>query len=127
MFFDICGLACGYYNIEFYTFIKALFIGKSLIKTQLQGLVFIILMKMSVDNNSLYLSDNLIKTNTSNYLTMIYYLWNTIIFSLFIFFIKNTLIYIAELQLNIRNNNNKNNKNSNKNFNNINNKVIKVI
>lgn len=42
-FFDACGLCCGYFLMPFWTFFGAVFIGKALIKVNLQALGIILL------------------------------------------------------------------------------------
>lgn len=41
MAFDMCGIACGHFEMPFWTFFGATFIGKALIKINLQSVFFI--------------------------------------------------------------------------------------
>lgn len=43
MAFDLCGMACGQFLMPFWTFFSATFVGKALIKVNLQALFFIVL------------------------------------------------------------------------------------
>lgn len=43
MAFDLCGMACGQFLMPFWTFFSATFIGKALIKVNLQAIFFIVL------------------------------------------------------------------------------------
>ena len=43
MAFDMCGIACGHFEMPFWTFFGATFIGKALIKVNLQAMFFIVL------------------------------------------------------------------------------------
>lgn len=46
--FDLCGLACGSFMMPFWTFFGAVFIGKALIKVNMQAVFFVILFSTDV-------------------------------------------------------------------------------
>lgn len=93
-FFDACGLASGYYLIQFNTFFIPTFIGKALIKAPLQGLFIIVVM-----NNNEYVSflpkSFTDKVNNNEQTSLLFY-WNIFIMISFSYFIKSTIEYVAK-------------------------------
>ena len=87
MFFDMCGMAAGYYGITLKTFLSATMIGKALIKSPMQ-ILFIIL----VVNKSNWLPDlirnNISMSNSNDNTSWFGLLWTMFAMILFTIFIK---------------------------------------
>ena len=87
MFFDMCGMAAGYYGITLKTFLSATMIGKALIKSPMQ-ILFIIL----VVNKSNWLPDlirnNISVSNSNDNMSWFGLLWTMFAMILFTIFIK---------------------------------------
>ena len=87
MFFDMCGMAAGYYGITLKTFLSATMIGKALIKSPMQ-ILFIIL----VVNKSNWLPDlirnNINVSNSNDNMSWFSLLWTIFAMILFTIFIK---------------------------------------
>lgn len=41
--FDLCGICCGHFNMPFWTFFLATFIGKAIIRNSYQSILYVVL------------------------------------------------------------------------------------
>jgi vacuole membrane protein 1 len=60
MAFDLCGICCGYFLMPFQSFFLATFIGKALIKANMQGLFFLVLFNPNYLANFINIIDYLV-------------------------------------------------------------------
>ena len=118
--FDLCGIAAGHYLIPFSEFISATIIGKAFIKTPLQSVLLIKLFTSDVIERTIlklpnFMSHTILELVT-NYklklskpdeiksefgiLTVISFLWNTIIVVLVFYFIKSMIETVANNEKN---------------------------
>ena len=118
--FDLCGIAAGHYLIPFSEFISATIIGKAFIKTPLQSVLLIKLFTSDVIERTIlklpnFMSHTILELVT-NYklklskpdeiesefgiLTVISFLWNTIIVVLVFYFIKSMIETVANKEKN---------------------------
>tara|TARA_B110000261_G_scaffold161641_1_gene203495 strand:+ start:92 stop:1075 length:984 start_codon:yes stop_codon:yes gene_type:complete len=115
--FDLCGIAAGHYLIPFCDFVSATIIGKAFIKTPIQCLLLIklftgkqienIIQKLPASTTLLSILENYkkklinpndISTESITLLSILSFLWNTLIVILVIYFIKSLIETIANKQ-----------------------------
>ena len=121
MMFDACGIACGFCLISLRNFLIPTIIGKGFIKSPMQTLFLIYMIIQTVNekhlsfmpqamidyiktltyneklNNSTFLNNKTVNNNNI-IASIIFYLWNIIVFSLMGYFIKETMEDIADKQ-----------------------------
>ena len=106
MFFDMCGMAAGYYGVTLKTFLSATMIGKGLIKSPMQILLIIL-----VVNKSKIIPDFIVKyiniSNQEEGISWLSLIWTIFAMFLFCIFIK---VQVEECALEQSKRKNKDNK-----------------